>query len=246
MLSQEGFAIAWTQYQEMLLAAVNRITTGSEEYTMSSKNIVLKHARNPLTVNLFNHASMAHNNYLFFNGLSSAPEPLTKFVKLHQSLIATFGSIETLQKTMLNTANAMFGPGFVWLVWAKDIKDRGREPGAWRIMNTYLAGTPYPEAGYRQQDRDQSSLPNSGDAMNTVGRFGKHSAYGKKQAELPPGATWVQPVLCVNTWQHVYMRDFGVTGKREYLRKWWEAIDWHEVQSLTPGPEDSRKQFLQR
>ena len=69
-----------------------------------------------MAASLFNHASMAHNNHFFFNALSTSPSPLERHPSMQQSLNNTFGSIETLKATFLDTAGAMFGPGFVWLV----------------------------------------------------------------------------------------------------------------------------------
>lgn len=127
---------------------------------------------------------------------------------------------------MLATADAMFGPGFVWLVATRPVS--GNRDMSWRILSTYLAGTPYAEAGYRQQAKDMN-------VQDTVGSIGPYSKSGKKDASYPPGATIVEPVLCVNTWEHVYMTDFGVEGKQAYLQKWWDAINWSEVSVRTPA-----------
>lgn len=148
---------------------------------------------------------------------------------------------------MLDTATTMFGPGFVWLVWAKNPSPAavtsfgpgGR--GSFRILSTYIAGTPYPEAGYRQQGLDMStnnagtfSAYQAQQATNTVGSFGKHSAPGKQAAQMPPGGTSVVPLLCVNTWEHLYIYDYGLSGKRRFLADWWDAVDWHKVEVNLP------------
>lgn len=188
------------------------------------KQLTLQYARNPATAALFNHASMAFNNHFYFDALSPSPNKLEKYSALQTSLTATFGSIETLKKTMLGTADTMFGPGFVWLVATRAGNDRH---STWRILNTYLAGTPYAEAGYRQQSKDMN-------VQNTVGSFGGASLAGRRDASIPPGAALVEPVLCVNTWEHVYLRDYGVEGKQQYLEKWWDAINWGAVDVRTP------------
>ena len=167
---------------------------------------------------------MAYNNHFFFGTLSPAPTALKNYSGLETSLKNDFGSIETLRKTMLSTADTMFGPGFVWLVATKTGNNRKQ---TWRILTTYLAGTPYAEAGYRQQAKDMN-------VVNTAGSFGAASPAGKRDATLPPGAASVEPVLCVNTWEHVYLRDFGVAGKQAYLQKWWDAINWSQVDGRTP------------
>lgn len=123
----------------------------------------------------------------------------------------------------------MFGPGFVWLVKAKN--------GSLKILSTYIAGSPYPAAHYRRQPVDMAT-ETSGVAggentdaisklrtMNRVGSMGPYS--GSKV--LPPGGIEVQPILCVNTWEHVYIRDWGVGGKAGFLEAWWDRINWEEV-----------------
>ncbi|GAB7354726.1 hypothetical protein MBLNU459_g5141t1 [Dothideomycetes sp. NU459] len=225
LLSPEGYNIAWTNYQALMVKRLNDITAGFEAEHASTKQLVLQYARNPSTAALFNHASMAYNNSFFFGSFSPSPTPLARYQGLKDSLERTFGSIDTLRQTMLATADSMFGPGFVWLVQAKINEPGSRQEWQWRVLTTYLAGTPYPEAG-RTQSKDMN-------VQGTAGAFGGSSAYGKKDAEIPPGSARVQPVLCVSTWEHVYLRDFGVEGKQEYLKRWWDVINWGAVDNLT-------------
>lgn len=39
----------------------------------------------------------------------------------------------------------------------------------------------------------------------------------------------VKPLLNVSVWQHAYIHDYGVAGKRKYLENWWNCIDWSVV-----------------
>ncbi|PPJ54866.1 hypothetical protein CBER1_06061 [Cercospora berteroae] len=253
LFSKDGYNLAWKQYQSLLVQKLNELTAGEPIADKDPKDLALIFARDPLNASLFNHASMAFNNHYFFNSLSTAPLPLYKAPQLSESLVKTFGSIETLRETMLETATSMFGPGFVWLVWARNIDNssasRGSSlasrSGSWRILTTYNAGTPFPEAGYRQQGLDMANnTQNSYQAWvqqqamipgNTAGAFGAYSHSGQAAAKLPPGGTNVMPVLCVNTWEHVWLYDFGVAGKRQYLNDWWNAVDWGIVQERAPA-----------
>lgn len=244
LLSPEGYRIAWIEYQNSMVQKLNELTAGEPYEHSQIKQIALQFARDPMAASLFNHASMAHNNHFFFQALSTTPYQLDKVPTLQKSLINTFGSIDTLRATMLDTAAAMFGPGFVWLIWARDLDNAGGpsvRKGAWRVLTTYLAGTPYPEAGYRQQGID-ANTQNAGSynsymnqqPANYAGSFGPFSRGGREQAKLPPGGTNVMPVLCVNTWEHVWLRDYGMNGKRRFLNDWWEAVDWSEVENKAP------------
>ena len=246
----------------MIIQKLNELVAGEPIENTSPKDLIIQFARDPMNASLFNHASMAHNNHFFYEALSTAPVSLNNqnYNALRESLEKTFGSIETLRITMLDTAAAMFGPGFVWLVWMRDRSTALGRGGDWRILSTYLAGTPYPEAGYRQQGVDMNnnnaaSYASYHDALpiaNSAGSFGSHSKMGQEEAMIPPGGpTKIMPVLCVNTWEHVYIYDYGVQGKRSYLTSWWDAVDWNLVRHRTPAeareaqwnPMDSRRAF---
>jgi Fe-Mn family superoxide dismutase len=233
----------------LLVAKLNELVAGETIENADVKTLTHTFARDPMNASLFNHASMAHNNHLFFQTLSTAPAQLENLPALRDSLIKAFGSIETLKMTMIDTAAGMFGPGFVWLVYAQAPGGGGRmgaRAGSWKILTTYLAGTPYPEAGYRQQGIDMNSAtPDAfGKYMqeqhlqptNSAGAFGPYSQTGREQAKLPPGGTSLMPVLCVNTWQYAWLYEYGVTGKRSYLEKWWSVVDWGVVDQNTPSP----------
>ena len=41
-------------------------------------------------------------------------------------------------------------------------------------------------------------------------------------------------------WEHMWIRDYGLTGKENYVKNWWERIDWDEVlnrYNLVPNDE---------
>jgi len=169
---------------------------------------------------------------------------------------------------MLATAAGMFGPGFVWLVQDHNPNpnhpsvasaaaiDRNKPPLHFRLLSTYVAGTPYPGAHFRQQANPNTvglsadefykqttpqnrvgyrvgmgSIPLEDDTQSTAQRYG--------------GAT-ITPVLCVSTWPQTYLREYGVAGKRQYLIKWWERINWSHVWSncIDKGPPRNRSSFM--
>lgn len=173
---------------------------------------------------------MAHNNHFFFSGLSPTETIMPEILK--KELEATFDSVANLRNEMIVTASSMFGPGFVWLV---------RHPATrkFSLLTTYLAGSPYPGAHHRRQEVDMNTQDNSiseslrrtlsRDPVNTVGSHGPFS-----EKKLPPGGIDVVPTLCINTWEHVYLPDYGVGafgagGLRAYAERWWDRIDWNVV-----------------
>ena len=238
-LSPEAVDFAYTQYQTLVLEKLNKLTVGHEDDSSNTPNglhsLIIRTARDPGKAPTFNYASMAHNNEFFFNGLCHKGPPIPK--ELKEQLIEAFGSIDTLRREFLFTAFAMFGPGYVWLV-------RARHPTSvaepFRLLVTYLAGTPYAEAHWRQQRTDMNTGGNVDEWMASqraaVAPSSSSSATtGAKAEPAPGGLKSVVPVLCLNTWEHVYLPDYGILtpdgreGKREYIYKWWDHIDWNVV-----------------
>jgi Fe-Mn family superoxide dismutase len=172
---------------------------------------------------------MAHNNAFFFSTLSPNPGPMPEALK--KELEDSFGSIDNLKREFIVTASSMFGPGFVWLVKTRDRK--------YSLLCTYLAGSPYPGAHYRRQQVDMNTEDksvsdairrmNNMEVSNTVGSHGPHS-----QKKMSPGGIDLNPILCINMWEHVYLPDYGVGaggvgGKKAFAGSWWHTIDWSVV-----------------
>ena len=133
---------------------------------------------------------------------------------LRRDLERSFSSIETLRREFVATATAMFGPGFVWLVQTG--------PSDFAILPTYLAGSPYPAAHWRRQDVDMNTTGAHGSAGPWL-RNAQVKGMPQKKDEAPPGSAKVMPLLCVNTWEHVWLRDYGVGyggqgGKKAFCR----------------------------
>lgn len=171
---------------------------------------------------------------------------------LQNSLLNNFNYLDDLRDEFLNTADAMFGPGFVWLVRAR-LPQRGATRSgewAWRILTTYLAGTPYAQAHARRQATDMNTAANTMESVkasaaagmsrldfqrtyqqptNSVGSFG--SAYQSEADKIArAGGVEVVPCLCVSTWEHVWLRDYGIGGKAAYLGRFWDCVDWEKVE----------------
>lgn len=198
---------------------------------------------------------MAHNTHFFFKTISPTYVPMPK--ELARDFSPSFSSIATLRQEFILTASSMFGPGFVWLVKVGTpsgpagslYQSNGLGGGAtagtaatgsspyapfggaeYKILTTYLAGTPYPGAHWRKQDTD----------MNTVGAGGSAAPYLRNAARAQqtagnarsPGSLEVVPVLCLSTWEHAWLRDYGVGGKRAFAEAWWETVDWRAVADL--------------
>lgn len=198
---------------------------------LETKDLLIKYARQPDFAPVFNYASMAHNNDFFFKSLS--PEETAPSDNFKRELESSFSSMETLQKTMINTADAMFGPGFVWLVQkAPEFNSLHRGHGrTYALLTTYHAGSPYPGAHWRLQSTDMATQDEES-VVNQVGSFGKLSK--DKDAKVLLGGfkrhDAIVPLLCINTWEHVWLHDYKVSEKRKYAANWWKRIDWDAVE----------------
>ncbi|KAK2050145.1 superoxide dismutase [Colletotrichum somersetense] len=233
LLSADGYDMAWNQYMTVILDKLNALVAGTDFEQRDVKQILLATAQDPSQAPVFNHASMAHNTHFFFKNITPNPKPMPE--SLATELSHSFSSVETLRREMILTASAMFGPGFVWLVKA------GHQD--YRVLTTYLAGSPYPGAHWRLQGTD----------MNTVGAAGSAAPYFQRAAaaqrpgQKPPGALDAVPLLCLNTWEHTWLRDYGlgvggVGGKKAFAEAWWEVVDWDAVNVAADIP--TRPNFM--
>jgi Fe-Mn family superoxide dismutase len=220
---------------------------GTPYENQAAKDLVIDFARDPTKAYAFNIASMAFNNHFFFHGINANPNIVSQpSQQLQMQINKDFSSMDTLRETFLATAEVMFGPGFVWLVQTNDVAY-----GSLRILPTYLAGSPLSGAHYRRQSHDLNTHnADSFEALNKVGAFGP-AAQQKPQPKKPLGGVEVVPLLCVNTWEHVWLHDYGVTGKRRFLEAWWDRIDWDIVgrnatlsSRQSPGSRQQQQQFL--
>lgn len=149
-------------------------------------------------------------------------------------MVESGSSPESLKQDFLAAASAQFGGGFVWLV--SDHKN-----GLLRIMCTYSAGTPYSEAFARQQPVDTNTEP----PRKPSSGWYDPDAFADRGGPVnsAPGGIQVTPLLCVNTWEHAWLFDYGFGGeagggKDEYLERWWNRIDWNVVENAhkeSPG-----------
>ncbi|KAI0482364.1 Manganese/iron superoxide dismutase [Xylariaceae sp. FL0804] len=252
LLSPNAFELAWTQYQSFIIQKLNEMTAGTEYENQKVKLIVTEIAREPGLAALFNYASMAHNNQMFFEGLANLEGEEVRAMRAQaekekrvggdlegfgvpvpprlRSLIdKDFGSLETLMREFTAVAMGMFGPGFVWLVKNERSNDL-------RILPTYLAGSPYTAAHWRRQPVDFAT---SGGSRDIVGEYTQRSRVGggldSGKFTASPGGLNVVPLLCLNTWEHVWLRDYGIvgqdgnSGKRTFVENWWYCINWQQV-----------------
>ena len=190
-------------------------------------------SRKPEYAHLYNIAAMAHFNFLWWESISDVKKAVPENLK--KDIEESFHSMDGLRREMLEHADAMFGNGFVWLM-KEDAANAGIGMHTnLRILCTYNAGSPYADAWKMRQDNQPRYL-NTQDRrraemnrpQNNVGAFGQYSQQSK-DGYTPLNTLEATPLLCLNTWQHMWIPDYGILGKRAYLAAWWERIDWDVV-----------------
>lgn len=210
---------------------------GTEWESQEAKKIILGTARNPLDARTFNYASAAHNNHWFFKRLTPTPKPMSS--AFAAQLAASFSSVETLKREFVVTAEVMFGPGYIWLVKLTNNRDAPGQMHPYRLLTTYLAGTPYAGGHWRRQEVDRNTVSREHEAAGTLAGANwprTRGAKGTVESQVPaPGGINVQPLLCLNTWEHVWLRDYGFGvgghgGKANYVENWWDVVDWEAVE----------------
>ncbi|KAH0847964.1 hypothetical protein AYO21_03669 [Fonsecaea monophora] len=244
-LSAETYQETYVKYTQHLCDRLNELVLGTADESSSTYDLHAKCAHRSDRAHLYNLAAMVEFTRFFWEYLTENEDPAIHKPGLNttRSIEASFGSVQNLREEMLETADAMFGNGFVWLM-------KGKNVGDMRILATYNAGSPYPDAAPRRDDKDMATfdgrilsdqlsgrgglgLPsleerNISTGNSTAGSFGDFSS---SRANLYAGALDMQPILCVNVWEHQWLRDYGLLGKKWYLGAWWDRIDWQKVES---------------
>jgi Fe-Mn family superoxide dismutase len=182
---------------------------------------------------------MALHTQFFWEGLTDTDNPQEKQpgINTTKHINEVFeGGVDQLRVDFLEAADSIFGNGFVWLMKAP-------VTGGLSILCTYNAGSPHKNAAPRRDDKDMANFDGRqiGAQLSTRGNplqdrsraVGTAGAFGNSSAARPvhyQGLLDAGPVLCANVWQHQWLPDYGMFGRRDYLANWWDHIDWNVVE----------------
>jgi Fe-Mn family superoxide dismutase len=211
LYSPKGFTTAWTEYQKYLTDELTSLTIDSDNEARVPFHIVVNAAPKADQAHVFNFASQALNNHLFFESLTNAEfnnsQPSTRLL---QRIERNFNSLEGLREEMLSAAKGMLGNGWVFLVEGTD-KDLF-------VLPTFNAGSPYHVSRMQMFDLSGSVDADAESMMTQI----------EKEVERRTISHNIVLLAC-NVWEHAYVPDYGIAGRDEYLNAWWNAIDWHVV-----------------
>ena len=168
-------------------------------------------------------------------------------------LVDSFGSIVEFKTVLLNSAMAIKGDGFAWLVVEKLVR-RADVYETMFVLNTYHCGQPNsnaskylddvklfhhtkeqenklkdPEAklAYEEEQKKKNKLEYSfqNTLIETVDEA-KSIHHATKRRFVP--------ILAIDASPKAYLHDYGVFGKKQYLERVWESIDWDKIAARLP------------
>ncbi|CAG8617867.1 13140_t:CDS:2 [Dentiscutata erythropus] len=215
-------------FQFTLVDNLNKLTSDTEFSDYTIYEIITKTAQEPSKALIFNYASQAWNNDFFLQGLTTkgvtSPETF-----LHERIKQTFGSISDFKTHFKNMALGLFGSGWTWQV---TINIKAAQSG------TTLDTTRLQEKDPNNHPTSLLSSPFLTTASQTSSQFAQNASSSKpvpppsialNLVDPPPHKSKFTPLLCLNVWEHAYLKDFGIHGKETYVDQFWECVDWAVV-----------------
>ncbi|AJV02935.1 BBM_1a_G0011830.mRNA.1.CDS.1 [Saccharomyces cerevisiae] len=182
-------------------------------------------------------------------------EPLTTGnERLQAALISSFGSLMEFRTLLINSNLAISGDGFTWLVARRqldkramrnDMPNRDIEYDKLFILNTYNAGTPFNfstsgvmnELNNQYTNMEKQRAKEAGnleDSEMTAKQAKTKFIYETQQKGFSGKEVSYIPLLAIDASPKTWLTDYGVFGKREYLERVWDSIEWKIVESRLP------------
>lgn len=228
LLSPQGYSTAWTNYQTYLLTNLTLLTNGTANETKKPFEILLNTAKQTTQQHTFHYAAMSHMNHFFFEQLtdkstssSSKPSRFLMEKLIHQDIL----DIDALRTKMLTMAENAYGQGWIYLV-----EDKTKNLQFLQCNND---GVPY-YFGKRQQLDLNGGIDEL--SFNSLANLQKRAAAASGVAGQEKSGVVVAdedeqylPILAINYWDYMYVEDYGVTGKNEYLSNLWDHLNWDVI-----------------
>lgn len=262
LYTKEGLQKAWYDRAQHYVDKLNKHSdnTGKES---SVESIVQTYYREPHKKEVYENASLLYNTQFAFECLAPmnpllelskkeipsnlgvlellktppfetdldltnvpANEELSKWIK------DSFGSLLELKTLLINSAMGIKGDGFVWLVTEKLLR-RVDSYESLFVLNTYGCGQPNSNftehlSSVRPVEEQNTEFVLFWDETPLIDSLEEaNEKYHAKKKRL-------EPLLAIDASPKAYLHDFGVFGKREYLERVWESINWDLVAARMP------------
>jgi len=276
LLSKEGLENAWYKRAELYCDGLNKEIAKQSLAAHDVDVLVKEYAKSPSKVKLFNNASLLSNTEFAISSLGkvreqdnlppkASVETLLETPDINKSiendlpegsfrdwLQDSFGSIIEFKTLLLNSANAINGDGFTWVVARKpkrstfttDLSSSKDEYDSLFVLNTYNAGTPNNSIRFGQLSEISRKIKELETKVNSDGSSSSSSAFSVSRSsilsllEARDSAMYddveYKPILAIDSSPKVWLHDYGVYGKKTYLENVWKAIDWDIVTRRLP------------
>ena len=131
-------------------------------------------------------------------------------------------------------------PGAHWRRQAVDMNTVGVESAAASLGAEDATVADAARAWIKNQANAAAPATSTNNANTTSSHLANPLAASSITGQVdrrPPGGVDVIPLLCLSTWEHVWLRDYGLGadgygGKAAFVEAWWNAIDWEAVNNL--------------
>lgn len=262
LLSQEAFQQAYVARTTLLASKLNTAIARHSIQPAELGALVSQNASSASKKDIFNNASLLRNTSFAMSSLGEArgeqttipmrataknllqtpssslnvdnQPPLDDQKHFHAALMQSFGSLVELKTLLLESAYAINGDGFTWLVAVVKTKNSAAAAAAeptyesLAVLNTYNAGIP--------ENKDRSCQLIRFATENEPRQMVKniHQSIADAQKNESNFSAEYIPLLCIDASPKVWLHDYGVFGKRQYLEQAWRSIDWDVVLQRLP------------
>jgi len=213
LYSPAGYKSAWLDYQKYLTTNLTLNTSGTENESRSTYQILLLTAKQTTEQHTFHYASQAHNNHLFFEQLADQSEAAaTKPSRFLMERLADqdIASVDQLKQKVAVLAESALGQGWIFLV---ELPDKST-----KLMLCNNDGTPYYYGKNQSLDLNGSIDENSYNVLQ-----------GLKEKAQAGELDFTLPLLAINLWDVAHAEDYGLNGRGDFLSKVWNCINWDVV-----------------
>lgn len=267
LLSAEGLDNAYYRRAEVYCYGLNKEISKSGLAAHDLDVIIKEYSKSPSKINLYNSASLLNNIEFAISSLGgvrdevSLPPKATSQSLLENPDISTevinsppegdfqdwikhsFGSVLEFKTLLLNSANAINGDGFTWLVARKpkrslylDDSQQKNEYDGLFVLNTYNAGNPNNSLRFGQITEITKKLQDLKNKTHSGSRVSTSSILPLLEAKEVAMFDDIEykPILAIDASPKAWLHDYGVYGKKQYLEQTWKALDWDIILRRVP------------
>lgn len=217
-LSAPSVDFLYNMRQVDLINSINRLSEGTEHENASLLRIVYDSYQDPDKRALLNYASQAWNLDFFMQSLTNKSDQVPR-EDVRRQIADSFDSFDRFKEAFSQSALAMFGNGWTWLV----LNDNGQLS----VMNTYNADSPFTAISSNPKRMDK------GLSYTTLQKGVGRRPFVK-----------LTPILGISMWQEAFLPDYGL-DRGTYINRFWDAVNWDVVhERLLPPISGSRSSYI--